>query len=152
MIVREFLLFSFVYISREDPTLKVTVDSKSNETIISGMGELHLEIYIERMKREYNVECVTGNPSVNFKETISAKSNFNYLHKKQSGGSGQYARVIGYIEPLEEEEMKKGVDFEFENRVIGTNIPPEFIPSCEKGAKAACEKGVLAGYPLSGII
>lgn len=137
--------------TREDPTLKVQVDGKTGETIMSGMGELHLEIYIERMKREYSVECITGNPSVNFKETVTARSNFNYLHKKQSGGSGQYARVIGYIEPLEDEKKKKGIDFEFANHVIGTNIPPEFIPSCEKGAKASCEKGVLAGYPLSGV-
>lgn len=137
--------------TREDPTLKVQVDSKSGETIMSGMGELHLEIYIERMKREYSVECITGNPSVNYKETVTARSDFNYLHKKQSGGSGQYARVIGFMEPLEEEKLKKGIDFEFANHVIGTNIPPEFIPSCEKGARAACERGVLAGYPLSGV-
>ncbi len=137
--------------TREDPTLRVSVDEKSKQTIMSGMGELHLDIYIERMKREYNVECITGNPSVNYKETIGMKSNFSYLHKKQSGGAGQYARVIGYVEPLDEETMKKGIEFEFENRVIGTNIPPEFIPSCEKGAKAACSKGVLAGYPLSGV-
>ena len=137
--------------TREDPTLRVSVDSKTKETIMSGMGELHLEIYVERMKREYNVECITGSPSVNFKETVTKKSPFSYLHKKQSGGSGQYARVIGYVEPLEEEVTKKGIEFEFENRVIGTNIPPEFIPSCEKGAKAACEKGVLAGYTLSGV-
>jgi elongation factor G len=137
--------------TREDPTLRVAVNEKSGETIISGMGELHLEIYVERMKREYNVECITGNPSVAFKETITAKSNFEYLHKKQSGGSGQYAKVIGYIEPLEEELIKKGVDFEFDNQVIGTNIPTEFIPSCEKGARAACAKGVLAGYPLTGV-
>jgi elongation factor G len=103
------------------------------------------------MKREYNVECITGNPSVNFKETITTKAPFNYLHKKQSGGSGQYAKVIGYVEPLEEEKLKKGIEFEFVNGVIGTNIPPEFIPSCEKGARSACEKGVLAGYSLSGL-
>ena len=114
--------------TREDPTLRVEVNEKSGETVISGMGELHLEIYIERMKREYNVECVSGNPSVSFKETITQRSQFDYLHKKQSGGSGQYARVIGFIEPLEEDLLKKGIDFEFENQVIGTNIPPEFIP------------------------
>jgi elongation factor G len=137
--------------TREDPTLKVHIDSKTNETIMSGMGELHLEIYLERLKREFKVECIAGNPSVRYKETIAGKSEFNYLHKKQSGGSGQYAKVIGYIEPLPEEKLKKGIDFEFANHVIGTNIPPEFIPSCEKGARAACEKGVLAGYPLSGV-
>ena len=137
--------------TREDPTLRVSVDHKTKETIMSGMGELHLEIYVERMKREYGVECITGSPNVNYKETVTKKSPFSYLHKKQSGGSGQYARVIGYVEPLEEELIKKGIEFEFENNVIGTNIPPEFIPSCEKGAKASCERGVLAGYSLSGV-
>lgn len=137
--------------TREDPTLRVTVDDKTSETIMSGMGELHLEIYVERMKREYNVECITGSPSVNYKETVGKRGAFNYLHKKQSGGSGQYARVIGFVEPLDEETLKKGIDFEFENQIIGTSIPPEFIASCEKGAKNACSKGVLAGYPLSGV-
>ena len=136
--------------TREDPTLRIKTDDKTKETILSGMGELHLEIYIERLKREYNVECITGSPAVNYKETISKKSPFNYLHKKQSGGSGQFARVIGYIEPLDEEEIKKGIEFEFESHVVGTNIPPEFIPSCEKGAIAALNKGILAGFPLTG--
>jgi elongation factor G len=102
--------------TREDPTLRITIDDKNKETVLSGMGELHLEIYVERLKREYGVECVVGNPSVNYKETVGAKANFNYLHKKQSGGSGQYARVIGYIEPLEDELVAKGVDFEFDNQ------------------------------------
>jgi len=137
--------------TREDPTLRVSMDVKTNETIISGMGELHLEIYIERLKREYSVECATGSPSVSFKETVGGKSNFSYLHKKQSGGSGQYARVIGFIEPLEEEEIRQGHTYLFENRVVGTNIPSEFFPSCEKGTKAIVEKGVVAGYPLTGI-
>lgn len=137
--------------TREDPTLRVTVDDKTSETIMSGMGELHLEIYVERMKREYNVECITGSPSVNYKETVGKRGTFNYLHKKQSGGSGQYARVIGFVEPLDEETLKKGIDFEFDNQIIGATIPPEFIASCEKGAKNACLKGVLAGYPLSGV-
>jgi elongation factor G len=163
--------------SREDPTLRVSVDSKTKETIMSGMvsalsmigsvyvclqlfipvilyyiqGELHLEIYVERLKREFNVECITGSPSVSFKETVSTRGNFNYLHKKQSGGSGQYARVIGHVEPLEEDEIKKGITFLFENQVIGTNVPVEFIPSCEKGAAKAVEEGVLAGHPLTGV-
>jgi elongation factor G len=131
--------------------LRVSVDPKSKETIMSGMGELHLEIYVERMLREYNVECITGKPSVNYKETVTTKSAFEYLHKKQSGGSGQYAKVIGYVEPLDEEDIAKGIEFEFDNQVVGTNIPPEFIPSCEKGAKGACEKGALAGNSLSGL-
>jgi len=137
--------------TREDPTLRVTTDPKTNETLMSGMGELHLDIYVERMKREYSVICVTGEPNVNYKEAITKRGDFNYLHKKQSGGSGQYAKVIGYVEPLDEEEIAAGKDFVFENEVVGTNIPPEFLPSCEKGAKSACEKGVLAGYNLSGM-
>lgn len=136
--------------TREDPTLRIMTDDKTKETVLSGMGELHLEIYIERMKREYNVECISGSPAVNYKETISKKAEFNYLHKKQSGGAGQFARVIGYIEPLEDELLQNGINFEFENHVVGTNIPPEFIPSCEKGAKASLESGILAGYPLTG--
>jgi len=127
------------------------MDEKTKETIISGMGELHLDIYIMRMKREYNVELIVGSPAVSYKEAITSRAEFNYLHKKQSGGSGQFARVIGYIEPLDEETLKKGIDFEFDNQVIGTNIPPEFIPSCEKGARAAATKGVLAGHPLTGL-
>ena len=101
--------------TREDPTLRIGVDEKTKDTLMSGMGELHLEIYVERLKREFNVDCVTGNPSVNYKETVTTRGNFNYLHKKQSGGSGQFARVIGYVEPLEEELINKGVDFEFVN-------------------------------------
>jgi elongation factor G len=103
---------------------------------------------MERMKREYNCEVVSGEPAVNYKETVAARAPFNYLHKKQSGGSGQFARVIGYVEPLDEDELKRGIEFLFENHVVGTNIPPEFIPSCEKGARAACNKGALAGCKI----
>ena len=137
--------------TREDPTLRISVDDKTNETIMSGMGELHLEIYVERMKREYNVECITGSPTVNYKESVSQRGAFNYFHKKQSGGNGQYAKVQGFVEPLDEETLKKGVDFEFENQILGNAIPPEFITSCEKGAKKACAAGVLAGFPLTGV-
>ena len=90
--------------TREDPTLRVKVDPETKETVLSGMGELHLEVYVERMSREYNVDCVTGQPNVSYKETIGSKQEFDWLHKKQTGGSGQYARVIGYIEPLPEDE------------------------------------------------
>jgi elongation factor G len=137
--------------TREDPTLRISVDDKTNETIMSGMGELHLEIYVERMKREYNVECITGSPTVNYKESVSQRGAFNYFHKKQSGGNGQYAKVQGFVEPLDEETLKKGIDFEFENQILGNAIPPEFITSCEKGAKKACAAGVLAGFPLTGV-
>lgn len=137
--------------TREDPTLRIDTDEMTNETILSGMGELHLEIYVERLKREYGVECITGQPTVNYKETITTRADFNYLHKKQTGGAGQYARVIGYVEPLTEEEIAEGKEFEFENKCIGTNIPSEFYPSCEKGAIFASKKGVLAGFPLTGM-
>lgn len=103
----------------------------SHQTIISGMGELHLEIYVERMKREYNVECTTGKPRVAFRETITRRADFFYTHKKQSGGAGQYARVIGFIEPMEMNE-ETGKDIEFVNQVMGGNIPSGYIPACEK--------------------
>lgn len=112
------------------------------------MGELHLEIYVERMKREYGVEVKVGEPRVNYRETIAAKAPFNYLHKKQSGGSGQFARVIGHIEPLEEGSEET---FEFVNGLVGNNIPPEFIPAVEKGFREAIEKGPQVGHPVTGV-
>jgi elongation factor G len=130
---------------KEDPTFRVRVDEDSKETIISGMGELHLQIYVERMKREYNVEVATGAPQVNYRETIRKRAEFNYLHKKQSGGSGQYARVVGYIEPLEDPESH-GV--EFSNDIVGNAIPPEYIAACEKGMNEAVQKGWLLGHPV----
>ncbi|TYZ66071.1 hypothetical protein PybrP1_011276 [[Pythium] brassicae (nom. inval.)] len=130
---------------KEDPTFRVRVDDDSKETIISGMGELHLQIYVERMKREYGVEVATGAPQVNYRETIRSRAEFNYLHRKQSGGSGQYARVVGYIEPLEDPDAK---DVEFVNAIIGNAIPPEYIAACEKGTKEAVQKGWLVGHPV----
>ena len=138
--------------TKEDPTLRVKVDSETKETVLSGMGELHLEVYIERMKREYNVECVSGQPNVNYKETIAARAEFDWLHKKQSGGSGQYAKVTGYIEPMTEDEIKElGKPNEFKNKCIGTNIPPEYYPSCEKGMNDAMHEGSLVGCEVEGI-
>lgn len=116
---------------KEDPTFRVTQDSESNEIIISGMGELHLEIYVERMKREYNVEAITGKPRVAFRETISKVTQFDYLHRKQSGGAGQYARVAGYLEPLPFERVEDK-STEFVNATVGGSIPPHFIPACMK--------------------
>lgn len=137
---------------QEDPTLRVRVDSETKETVLSGMGELHLEVYIERMKREYGVECVTGQPNVNYKETIGSMQKFDWLHKKQTGGSGQYARVMGYIEPLSEDERKETGDVnKFENRCVGTNIPPEFYSSCEKGMTDAMVEGALVGAEVEGV-
>jgi elongation factor G len=138
--------------SREDPTLRVKVDGETKETIISGMGELHLEVYIERMNREYGVECITGQPNVNYKETINKKEKFDYVHKKQTGGSGQYARVMGYIEPLSEDEQKEcGEVNEFDNQCIGTNIPPEYFSSCQKGMEDAITHGALVGAEVEGL-
>jgi elongation factor G len=136
---------------REDPTLRITQDAKTKETIMSGMGELHLDIYIERLKREFDVECITGTPLVNYKETITQRAQFSYLHKKQTGGSGQYARVVGFMDPQDEEDRALGKDVLFESHIVGTAIPSEYIPSCEKGAIAACEKGFLAGHPMVGV-
>jgi elongation factor G len=138
--------------TKEDPTLRVKVDGETKETIISGMGELHLEVYIERLNREYGVECVTGQPNVNYKETINKKEKFDWIHKKQTGGAGQYARVMGYIEPMTEEEQKElGKVTEFRNQCIGTNIPPEYYSSCEKGMEDAMLEGALVGSEVEGV-
>jgi elongation factor G len=130
--------------TREDPTFRVSVDPESNETLISGMGELHLEIYIERMKREYNAEVYVGAPAVAYRETISQAAAFDYRLKKQGGGPGQYAHVIGRIEPCDE-------PFAFENWVVGGAIPTPFIPACEKGFRDAIASGLLIGYPITGV-
>jgi elongation factor G len=133
---------------KEDPTFRVSQDKESGETIISGMGELHLEIYVERMKREYKVECDVGKPRVNYRETITRKTEFDYLHKKQSGGQGQYGRVVGYIEPLPADSKEK---FVFENGIIGNAIPPNFIPAVEKGFEEVINSGSLIGHPVEGL-
>jgi elongation factor G len=132
--------------TREDPTFRTYVDDESGETIISGMGELHLDVYVERMRREYGVSVETGAPQVAYREALSQRAEFNYTHKKQTGGSGQYARVAGYVEPAGE-----GQDFEFVNEVRGGAIPTEFIPSVEKGLQASLQKGGLIGFPVIGV-
>ncbi|KAJ3743258.1 P-loop containing nucleoside triphosphate hydrolase protein [Lentinula detonsa] len=134
---------------KEDPTFRVHVDHESKETIISGMGELHLEIYVERMRREYNVDCITGKPRVAFRETITSRADFNYTHKKQTGGAGQFAKVIGYIEPMQPDE-ESGKDTEFVNDILGGAIPEGYFPGVEKGFYEALEKGTLSGNPISG--
>ncbi|XP_047248604.1 elongation factor G, mitochondrial [Girardinichthys multiradiatus] len=134
--------------TREDPTFRVQYDTESKETIISGMGELHLEIYSQRMEREYNCPCVMGKPKVAFRETISSPVPFDFTHKKQSGGSGQYGKVIGVLEPLEPEDYTK---LEFEDQTVGTNVPKQFVPAVEKGFREACEKGPLSGHKISGV-
>ncbi|MDH5561580.1 MAG: elongation factor G [Deltaproteobacteria bacterium] len=135
---------------KEDPTFKVRTDQESGETIISGMGELHLEIYIERMNREYEVELNIGAPQVNYREAITRKSPFDYTHKKQTGGSGQYACVIGDIEPLPF-DVEGTEEFEFNNKVKGGNIPSEYISACEAGFKDVMNEGPLAAFPMIGI-
>jgi elongation factor G len=133
---------------REDPTFKVHRDDESNETIISGMGELHLEVYIERMKREFNCEVIAGAPQVAYRETISQEAAYDYTHKKQTGGSGQFAKVVGKIEPLPADAPKP---YEFENAVVGGRIPREFIPAVDEGFHEQCVKGPLIGFPIVGV-
>ncbi|OHD67103.1 MAG: translation elongation factor G, partial [Spirochaetes bacterium GWF2_52_7] len=135
--------------TKEDPTFNTYVDPESNQTIIQGMGELHLEVYVERMRREYKAEVVTDRPEVAYREAISQRAEFNYTHKKQTGGSGQYARVAGYIEPIEEGEDAK--EYEFVDMIKGGVIPSEYIPSCDKGFQNAVKKGTQLGFPVVGI-
>jgi len=135
--------------TREDPTFRVNVDKESKETIISGMGELHLEIYQERMRTEYNCEVLSGKPKVAFRETINkSEAKFDFTHKKQTGGSGQYAKVIGRIERIEDES--ENTNIEFVDATIGMNIPKNFIPAIEKGFYEACDRGFLTGHRMVG--
>lgn len=131
--------------TKEDPTFKTYVDHETNETIVSGMGELHLEVYIERMKREYQAEVEVGAPQVAYRETLIQRAEFDYTHKKQTGGSGQFGRVAGYLEPLEEGE------YEFEDNIVGGAIPREYISSCDKGFQKSLAKGILIGAAITGV-
>jgi len=131
--------------TKEDPTFKTFIDKETGETIISGMGELHLEVYIERMRREYSAAVDVGAPQVAYRETISQRGEFNYTHKKQTGGSGQFGRVAGYMEPMEEGE------YEFVDNIVGGVIPREFIGSCDKGFQKSMEKGSLCGAAITGV-
>jgi elongation factor G len=131
--------------AREDPTFRAHVDPESKQTIISGMGELHLDVYLERIRREYKAEVETGMPQVAYRETITRAAEFDYVHKKQTGGSGQYGRVAGRLEPLAEGT------YEFVNEVRGGAIPTEYIPSCDKGFRACLAKGGLIGFPIVGV-
>jgi elongation factor G len=134
--------------TKEDPTFRVHQDEESQQTIISGMGELHLEIYMERMRREYNCEVVAGKPQVAYRETVTRRADINYTHKKQTGGSGQYAKILGYIEPLPADAVET---YEFVDDVSGGAIPREFISSCDKGFREGVKKGTLIGFPVVGI-
>lgn len=125
---------------REDPTFRVHIDNESKETIISGMGELHLEIYVERMRREYNVECITGKPEVAYRERLSENATFDNTLKKQTGGAGQFAKIQGFLTTADGNN--------FESRVVGGTIPEKFLAACEKGFREALEKGPLTGHPV----
>jgi len=131
--------------NKEDPTFQTYADDETGETIIQGMGELHLDVYVERMRREYDAEVSTGPPLVAYRETITRQATFNYTHKKQTGGAGQYGRIAGYIEPVSDET------FVFENKIVGGKIPTQYIPSCEKGFKSCLAKGPLMEFPVTGI-
>ncbi len=130
--------------TKEDPTFKTYVDKETNETIIQGMGELHLDVYVERMRREYGASVETGKPRVAYRETITKKAQFNYTHKKQTGGAGQFGRIAGFMEPCDDE-------FEFINKITGGKIPTQYIPSCEKGFQACMEKGPRLEFPVTGV-
>jgi len=131
--------------TKEDPTFRCYVNDETKETIIEGMGELHLDVYVERMRREYKAEVTTGAPQVAYRETITRQAEFDYIHKKQTGGAGQFGRVTGYMEPVTE------VEFVFENRVTGGAIPTQYIPACEKGFAQSMAKGPKMGFPVTGI-
>jgi elongation factor G len=131
-------------LAAEDPSFRVTTDEESGQTVIKGMGELHLEILVDRMKREFKVEANVGAPQVAYRETISKEYDCDYTHKKQTGGSGQFARVKIKFEPLE-----PGSGIEFQNTVVGGNVPKEYIPGVEKGVRSQLETGVIAGFPMT---
>jgi elongation factor G len=132
-------------LAEEDPTIQVRTDDETGQTIISGMGELHLEVLVDRMRREFKVEANIGRPQVAYRETVRRKvEKVEYTHKKQTGGSGQFGRVIINLEPTGGD----GGGYEFENKVTGGRIPREYIPSVDAGCQEAAEFGVLAGYPM----
>jgi elongation factor G len=130
--------------TKEDPTFRVSADAETNETIIAGMGELHLDVYVERMRREYAAEVVTSAPRVAYRETITKRVEFNYTHKKQTGGSGQYGKVLGHIEPSTER-------YTFVDDITGGSIPKEFIAACDKGFRSMLAKGMVIGAPVTGV-
>ena len=136
--------------TKEDPTFRVATDEETGETLIAGMGELHLDIYVERIRREYKVEVEVGAPKVSYREAPTKEAEYNFKHKKQTGGSGQYAHVVGRMMPIPDDEAEEEV-FIFEDKVVGGRIPKEYIPSVEKGFRDSLQKGPVAGYPIVGV-
>jgi len=140
---QEKLAVALARLAAEDPSFRVSTDPESGQTVIKGMGELHLEIIVDRMKREYKVEANVGQPQVAYRETITRRAEVDYTHKKQTGGAGQFARVKLVLEPGE-----KGSGFVFENKVVGGAVPKEYVPGVQKGIESAMTSGVLAGFPM----
>ncbi len=134
--------------TKEDPTFRVHQDEESQQTIISGMGELHLDIYMERMRREYNCDVIAGKPQVAYRETVTQRAEIAYTHKKQTGGSGQYGKIGGFMEPLPADAIET---YEFVDEIVGGAIPKEFIGACDKGFKEAIKRGALIGFPVVGV-
>ena len=136
-------------LAEEDPTFTVKTDEQTGQTVISGMGELHLDIIIDRLKREFKVECNQGKPQVNYKEAITKTVNLREVYKKQSGGRGKFADIIVNVGPVDEDYKEGGL--QFENKVTGGNIPKEFIPSVQKGFESAMKNGILGGFPMDSL-
>ena len=134
--------------TNEDPTLHRFWDQEGKEHVLSGMGELHLEIYAQRIEREYNCPVELKKPKVAFRETLVKPIRFDYLHKRQTGGRGQFGRVIGFLEPL---PPKQFTELVFSNETVGTNVPRQYVPHIEKGFRATAEKGPLIGHKLAGV-
>ena len=133
---------------KEDPTFRVSTDDETGETVIAGMGELHLDIYVERIRREFKVDVTVGAPKVSYREAPTRLASYDYKHKKQTGGSGQYAHIVGSLEPMPEDVEE---NFIFEDKVVGGRVPREYIPSVEKGFRFSMEKGPIAGFPIVGV-
>mmetsp|Transcript_3400 Transcript_3400/g.5162 ORF Transcript_3400/g.5162 Transcript_3400/m.5162 type:complete len:612 (+) Transcript_3400:568-2403(+) len=142
---------ALIRLAGEDPSFRFSRDEETGQTIIEGMGELHLEIIVDRMKREFNVEANVGAPQVSYREAITAPAEVDYIHKKQSGGSGQYARVKIQFEPKEFSDEEGSMDFEFVSEIKGGNVPREYVPGVQKGIESVLGQGVIAGYPVLGL-
>eukprot|EP00542_Grammatophora_oceanica_P015638 CAMPEP_0194028368 /NCGR_PEP_ID=MMETSP0009_2-20130614/2354_1 /TAXON_ID=210454 /ORGANISM="Grammatophora oceanica, Strain CCMP 410" /LENGTH=783 /DNA_ID=CAMNT_0038667739 /DNA_START=69 /DNA_END=2420 /DNA_ORIENTATION=+ len=142
---------ALIRLAAEDPSFRFSRDEETGQTVIEGMGELHLEIIVDRMKREFNVEANVGAPEVSYREAITDTATIDYTHKKQSGGSGQYARVKVIFEPKEFSEEEGAMDFEFETKIKGGNVPKEYIPGVQKGIESVLGSGVVAGFPVLGM-
>merc|ERR1712113_1141527 len=148
---QEKMTMALVKLAAEDPSFRFSRDEETGQTVIEGMGELHLEIIVDRLKREFNVEANVGAPSVSYREAITRTAEIDYTHKKQSGGSGQYARVKVVFEPKDLSEEEGGMDFEFAADIKGGSVPKEYVPGVQKGIESVLGSGVVAGYPVLGL-